>query len=124
MSWDYRPPTKFDARVSSMMTSVLVSADKELSYYFPTEAEARHRAEKFRYFRWCVRQDAAQAGAYYNMEIENDFRSKVRLHPQSGWHLSIRAIPARLGYMRTLNPWIDDLETAGLTNPIDAGLSL
>jgi len=110
MAWDYRPPSKHDAKVSAIMEAVLASDDKQLNYYLPTESECRSLAQKFRYFRWCVRQDVALAGRYYPMEMENDFRSKVGFHPQSGWYLSIRAIPARLGYMHSLNPWLADLE--------------
>lgn len=110
MAWEYRNPTKHDAKVSAIMKSVLASDDKEISYFFKTEAECRSLANKFRFFRWCVRQDVSQAGDYYPLEMENDFRSKVRFHPQSGWYLSIRAIPARLGYMHALNPWLANLE--------------
>lgn len=111
MAWEYRNPTKHDARVASIMKAVLASEDQELNYYLPTEAECRSLANKFRFFRWCVRQDPAMAGDFYQMEMEYDFRSRVKYHQQSGWHfLSIRAIPARLGYMHSLNPWIADLE--------------
>jgi len=110
MVWDYRPPLKFDAKVSGMMKAVIASEDQHLNYYHSTESECRALAEKFRFFRWCVRQDPAMAGDFYPIEMEYDFRSRVKYHPQSGWHLSIRAVPARLGYMHSLNPWLADLE--------------
>lgn len=110
MSWTYRPPTKFDARVSDMLEAVTNSETQQLNYYFPTKAAAMDRAENFRWFRWCVRQDGAQAGKWYKLEMENDYRTKVRYHPQSGWYLSVRCIPARLGYMHQLNPWLAELE--------------
>jgi hypothetical protein len=109
MAWDYRPPSKFDAKVSTILSGVVIAEGRELNYYLPTEADCRKLAHDFRRFRWCVRADPAQAGNYYDFEMAYDYRTKVMFHPQSGWYLRIRAIPNRLGYLTELNPWISVL---------------
>lgn len=109
MAWDYRPPSKHDARVAEIMMKTLGTEDNTLHVYFKHEADARGFAEKFRYFRWCVRQDQEQAGNYFELEMQYDFRSKVMLSPLGGWHIRFRAVPNRLGYMLQLNPWIMSL---------------
>lgn len=109
MTWDYRPPTKFDATISSIMEKVIIAEDRELNYFFPTESAARAFADKFRYFRWCVRYDSELAGKYHQLELDYDYRTKIMFHPQSGWYCRVRCIPNRLGYMFALNPWLSVL---------------
>lgn len=106
MTWDYKPPKNFDPAISSVLIKTLKQTDNTLHIYFRSESETRSFAEKFRHFRWCVRQQPDRAGDDHKLEMQYDYRTKVIHSPHSGWHLRITAVENRLGYMMELNPWL------------------
>lgn len=104
MSWHYRSPLSFPA----LYTSALIKAGEWINDYVIVDAratlrEAQRLAADFRWFKWCIRQNAGVRSDLFSILDTYDVRTQVR-EDEIGFILLVVARPTKLSEFMRLNP--------------------
>lgn len=109
MAWKPRSPQSFPAHFARTMIEAVTHCDRPIPFgSYRTEKEAKIVAERFRHYRWCLRDQPTIQPSLTNLELDYQFRlSKEQSH---AWHvLYITASVDRVRAMETLNPHLQPL---------------
>jgi hypothetical protein len=103
MSWHYRAPTLFPAYFKQgLISATLEPGERQILAYSKSISELKAVAEQFRWFRWCIRQKAADKELFDILETF-DIRSRIE-HDEVSYILYIVCNPTKISELIRLNP--------------------
>lgn len=104
MGWWYKPPSVFPATYLASLRAAASQPGEALPFYSSeAESDCRVVAERFRYFRWCIRKPPIAAQDLYLITEAYELRTKLT-QDEVGWILWLTAKPTKLSEFTRLNP--------------------
>ncbi len=104
MGWHYRAPSKFPAIfLATLREAALRSPVPVPLGDYVTDKEAQVVAEKFRWFRWCIRKEEGADRELTNILLNFEVRTSVD-EDEVGFILSVIAKPTKVSEFIRLNP--------------------
>ncbi len=104
MGWTYRLPSMFAASYLITLRQAAASPETPIILYSSdSRKEVNAIAEKFRYLKWCIRQDLTASKDLSAILETYDVRSKIT-EDEVGFILWITAKPTKLSDFFNLNP--------------------
>lgn len=103
MGWYYRTPQMFPAVYLSTLRNAAASPDIPQVLGSGTIADIKVLAEKFRWFRWCIREHPTAMMELTNILENYDIRASTEIHG-AGAIIYITAKPTKISEFIRLNP--------------------
>jgi hypothetical protein len=105
--WHYRSPQTFPAIYASTLREAVLEPDNPIIIWSGSAAEVASHAERYRWFRWCIRHDPGQMLDLFTILETYDIRTKAQ-HDFLGSILYVIAKPTKLSEFIRLNPLLAD----------------
>lgn len=104
MPWHYKSPSKFPAAYLAALRKAATQLDEPIMLGgFINLEEAKALAERFRYLRWCIRQNPLEARELFDLLSDYDYRTYIQ-QDDFGILLYLVARPTKLSEFTRLNP--------------------
>jgi hypothetical protein len=104
MGWYYKPPQSFPATFVLSLRNAAAAPDTSIILASTSDiVEAKSIAEKFRYFRWCIRSEPTASSDLSEILDTFDVRTIIK-HDAVGYILYLTARPTKLSEFIRLNP--------------------
>jgi len=104
MGWHYKPPQVFPALYLNILREASSAPDvPQLFYSSNSRSEVEVIAERFRHFRWCIRQDPTAHKEMSRILADYDVRATIDT-TSSGHLLYVVAKPTKVSEFIRLNP--------------------
>lgn len=104
MGWHYRTPQSFPAMYLASLREASENPNQpHIMIQFKSEAEAKFEAERFRWFRWCIRQDLSVNKEMSMILQAFDIRCEIK-SDYLGHMLEVVARPTKFASFVQLNP--------------------
>lgn len=108
MSWNLRSPQSFPAHFSRIMLEAVAHEGRSVLFgSYRDHANAKHVAQQFRHFRWCIRQQPEIVPKLAVLETTFDFRlssEEEYINLERWLVLYLTAQPTKLSQFVNLNP--------------------
>jgi hypothetical protein len=104
LGWHYKLPQSFPAYFSLALKTAVIHPDHPVVLgSYRSDVEASSVAERFRWYRWCIRKEPSAARELYMLLETYDFRTFMQTD-EVGILLSLIAQPTKLSEFMRLNP--------------------
>lgn len=103
MAWKYKSPHGFPARYPEAMRQAAAKPSTPILLFSGDYESAQVDAEKFRHYRWCLRQKPLAMAAISSIELTYAIRTSCDRHGSEGL-LYLTLTPSVLSDLSTLNP--------------------
>ena len=104
MGWWYKDPAKFPALfITVLRRAVAEPGSQILIFSSSTRSDVEAIAERFRWFRWCIRKVPSAHTELTRMLDKYQIRTKL-IEDEVGFILSVIAKPTKVSEFERLNP--------------------
>ena len=103
MGWHYRPPANFPAVFANVLREAAATPDTPILLHSSANAkDVETIAERFRWFRWCIRQEPTSNVEFYHILEAFDIRTSTE-KDAAGIVLYVTAKPTKISEVVRLN---------------------